>query len=175
MLDEKWVGAEADLTMALRLCDGRAARNRAAILSYLVPVHILRGSMPRDDMLARHGLQYFAPVVAALKEGDPARLEAALDAEQIRFMRVRARDSLHGADACPGASARWSSCVCVVQRGIYLAMQKLHVLAMRMLLKRALQCQREAGLHETQLSLDAFTAVCGSLGMSVDVDEARPL
>ena len=89
MLDEKWVGAEADLTLALRLCDARSARNRAAILSYLVPVHILRGSMPRADVLERHGLAYFAPVVAALKEGDPARLEAALDAEQILFMRVR--------------------------------------------------------------------------------------
>ena len=62
-----------------------------------------------------------------------------------------------------------------VQRGIYLAMGKLHVLCFRTLLKRVHECQLEAGGHATQLRLDAVTACCTSLGMDVDEVEVRSL
>ena len=38
--------------------------------------------------MQKYNLQYFAPVVDALKVGHPVELEAALDAERVRFMRV---------------------------------------------------------------------------------------
>ena len=71
-----------------------SARSACKILSYLVPVQNLRGVMPKDEMLRKYGLEYFAPIVAALKKGDPVELEAALDAEQTRFVRVRCRHCL---------------------------------------------------------------------------------
>jgi hypothetical protein len=90
VLDEKWTAAEADLSMAFKLCDPKHTRNAGAILSYLVPVQILRGHLPRQEMLKRYGLLYFKPIIEALKVGNPVQLQAALDKEQRRFMRVRA-------------------------------------------------------------------------------------
>ena len=49
----------------------------------------LRGVMPKDEMLREYGLEYFAPIVAALKKGNFLELEAALDAEQTHCVRVR--------------------------------------------------------------------------------------
>jgi hypothetical protein len=89
VLDEKWKAAEANLTMAFHLCHPQHNKNAGTILSYLVPVQILSGKMPTMAMLQRYDLMYFAPIVEALKTGNPVALEAALDAEQIRFMRVR--------------------------------------------------------------------------------------
>lgn len=54
-----------------------------------------------------------------------------------------------------------------------MAMDKLHVICMRMLLKRVIQCQRELGMHETHVSMEAFTSICNSLGMTIDLDEVR--
>ena len=89
LLEERWAAAEANLALAFAICDPRHQRNLGKILSYLVPVQILRGAMPRREMLRKYGLAYFEPIVAALKKGDPVELEAALDAEQTRFIRVR--------------------------------------------------------------------------------------
>ena len=60
-----------------------------------------------------------------------------------------------------------------MQRCIYLAMGKLHVLCFRTLLKRVHQCQLELGGHATQLRLDAVTDCCARLGMAVDAVEVR--
>jgi hypothetical protein len=89
VLDGQWVAAEGDLSRAFQLCDKSHMRNTGTILSYLVPVRILRGVMPTDAMLEKYNLGYFSAVVAALKKGDPAEVEAALDAERVRFMRAR--------------------------------------------------------------------------------------
>jgi hypothetical protein len=89
VLDEKWTAAEADLSIAFKLCDPNHTRNAGAILSYLLPVQILRGRLPRKEMLQRYGLMYFEPIIEALKVGNPVQLQAALDKEQIWFMRVR--------------------------------------------------------------------------------------
>jgi hypothetical protein len=65
---------------------------------------------------------------------------------------------------------KWSADV-HLQRGIYLAMEKEHVLCFRTLLKRVLQCQHELGMPQTQMRLELVTKICCSIGMSVDIDE----
>ena len=55
--------AAADLSYALAHCPRRAAANRARCLHYLVPVKMLLGELPRQDMLARFGLELYAPIV----------------------------------------------------------------------------------------------------------------
>jgi hypothetical protein len=51
VLDEKWSSAEAHLEQAFADCDKAHAKNCGAILSYLVPVRILRGQMPSAAMM----------------------------------------------------------------------------------------------------------------------------
>lgn len=44
-----------------------AARNKARILLLLVPVRMLLGQLPADDMLQRYGLAEYAAVKSALQ------------------------------------------------------------------------------------------------------------
>ena len=55
--------AAADLSYALAHCPRAAAANRARCLHYLVPVKMLLGELPRQDMVQRFGLELYAPIV----------------------------------------------------------------------------------------------------------------
>jgi hypothetical protein len=89
VLGEKWAAADKSLQEALRLCHPSHAKNRAAILFYLVPVRLLRGVLPSAALLATPTLEVFAPFVAALRAGDVAAFERALAEHQVVLMRVR--------------------------------------------------------------------------------------
>lgn len=89
VLNGQWEQAEASLTHAFDLCDRNHHHNCSTILSYLVPIQMLRGLLPRQAALDTYGLQYYAPAVAALRAGDTVALRAALDAERLRYIRVR--------------------------------------------------------------------------------------
>ena len=49
----------------------------------------LRGALPQPGVLQKFNLEYYEPVVAALRAGDTVALRCALDAERVRFIRVR--------------------------------------------------------------------------------------
>lgn len=57
--------AAADLAYAFEHCPRGAAGNAARCVYYLVPVKMLLGELPQPAMLARYGLQHYAPIVQA--------------------------------------------------------------------------------------------------------------
>jgi hypothetical protein len=87
-MDEQRGEAAKELQKALRLCHPQSHRNRRVILSYLVPVRMLEGVLPRRAALQRYALQYLEPIVDAVKAGNVVQLTAALAQEEGRFMRV---------------------------------------------------------------------------------------
>jgi len=89
VMEERWTEAQASLTAAFRSCAASSPKNKAVILSYLVPVKMLLGTMPRPEALRRHKLAYFEPIVAAVRTGDPVALRAALADNQYRFIQVK--------------------------------------------------------------------------------------
>lgn len=88
VMDDQLQDAQKQLGLALRLLPRGSSKNRTAILSYLVPVAMLQGRMPRSSMLKENGLAYFLPLVEALKAGNPVAVEDALLQEERRYMRV---------------------------------------------------------------------------------------
>ena len=88
VLNESWDAAAKALQRALSLNHPEHARNRAAILLYLVPIHLLRGELPSEAVLGTPGLELYKPFVAALRAGDVAAFEAALAAGQVLLMKV---------------------------------------------------------------------------------------
>lgn len=89
VMDDQLQDAQRELGRALMLLPRGPSKNRTAVLSYLVPVEMLQGRMPRSEMLQKNGLGYFLPLVSALKAGNPVAVEDALAQEQMRYMRVR--------------------------------------------------------------------------------------
>lgn len=91
-MDEGWAEAQESLTDAFRLCHASSRKNKRAILSYLIPVRMLLGVMPREEMLRVYNLTHFSPIVRAVRTGDPVALRMALEANQYRFIQVRRSD-----------------------------------------------------------------------------------
>jgi hypothetical protein len=88
-MDDQLQDAQRELELALSLLPRGRSKNRTAILSYLVPVAMMQGRMPRSTLLKQNGLSYFLPLVEALKAGNPVAVEDALVQEEKRYMRVR--------------------------------------------------------------------------------------
>lgn len=120
VMDEQLDEARASLEASLRLLPVGADKQRRAVLTYLVPVHMLHGHMPREDALHHLGLGYYAPIVAAIKQGHPGRLTDAIAAEERRFMRVRTQANIGPAiTRSLWRAAAWhlSCCHCVCWSG----------------------------------------------------------
>eukprot|EP00892_Ulva_mutabilis_P003128 jgi/Ulvmu1/12816/UM097_0045.1 len=146
-MDEKLPQARSALETALRLLPAGAAAHRRSVLAYLVPVRMLQGTLPRLDALQRAGLEYYVPIVSAIRQGDPGQLHDALAAEERRFMHA----------------------------GTYVVLQRLHVLGHRMMLRRMLECQVEDGGSATQISLRTVQAVLQRCGQEYTIEEVECL
>jgi hypothetical protein len=75
--------------------------NKRRILQFLVPVKLMLGHMPRPAMLTRYGLQPFAQLATALRQGSVRAFNNALAEHQELF----------------------------IAKGIYLLLEKLKILA----------------------------------------------
>lgn len=91
-LEENYAKAEEYLTLAWQLCSRKAAKNRQLILTYLIPCHLLTANqLPTPATLAQYPRleQLFAPLVKAIKQGDLAGFDLALDAGEPEFVKRR--------------------------------------------------------------------------------------
>ncbi|KAJ7789153.1 hypothetical protein B0H14DRAFT_3503338 [Mycena olivaceomarginata] len=66
--------AEQELTLAFYHCRIAAHENQARILTYLIPLRILRGHLPSGELMHRFPIlaDIFAPFVVAIRTGDIA-------------------------------------------------------------------------------------------------------
>lgn len=100
--------AQTALRFAFAHLPARYAANKRLVLTYLVPVELLLGRLPRAALLVKYQLQPLAALVAAFRVGDLRAFAHALRTHE-----------------------RW-----LIARGIYLILEQLRPLVFRNLLKR---------------------------------------
>ncbi|KAJ7827682.1 hypothetical protein B0H14DRAFT_3466939 [Mycena olivaceomarginata] len=66
------------------------AANQMRILAYLIPLRILRGHLPSDELMHRFPIlaDIFAPFVAAIRTGDIAGFDRALEQREARLIEL---------------------------------------------------------------------------------------
>mmetsp|Transcript_10219 Transcript_10219/g.33735 ORF Transcript_10219/g.33735 Transcript_10219/m.33735 type:complete len:237 (-) Transcript_10219:344-1054(-) len=116
MFEDQYAPAEAHLAYAFARCDRRSPRNKRAILEFLLPVRLRRGSFPDAALLRKYGLATLAPLVDAVRRGDLRAFHAALDANRRAF----------------------------VERGTFLLLEKVEVLVYRNLVKKVFLLEGKA-------------------------------
>lgn len=108
MFDSDYKSADEHLTYAFEHCHKQSTKNKRLILTYLVPVKMLLGYMPKQSLLEKYNLMEFWELVEAVKQGHLQKLETVMSKHEIFFI---------------GA-------------GIYLIVEKLKLLAYRNLFKK---------------------------------------
>ncbi|EGT52063.1 hypothetical protein CAEBREN_31878 [Caenorhabditis brenneri] len=103
--------AEKSLLYAFRNCPAESMSNKRKILIYLIPVKMFLGHMPTASLLHQYKLDEFQEVVAAVKDGNLALLDATLIRNEAFF----------------------------IQCGIFLMLEKLRMITFRTLFKKVSQ------------------------------------
>ncbi|KAF7322058.1 PCI domain-containing protein [Mycena kentingensis (nom. inval.)] len=116
-LNEDFVKAEKELTLAFYNCLTAAPKNQTRILAYLVPLRILRGHLPSEDLLARFPAlaNLFVPFISAIRAGDLAAFDDALAARETKLIELNLLLTLEKAREL---------CLRVVFRRVWLAHEK---------------------------------------------------
>ncbi|VDM53321.1 unnamed protein product [Angiostrongylus costaricensis] len=107
MFDADLPLAEKSLSYAFRNCPSECLSNKRLVLIYLIPVKMFLGHMPTAQLLHKYQLDEFHDVVDAVKEGNLAKLDQALEANEHFF----------------------------IQCGIFLMLEKLRAITFRTLFK----------------------------------------
>ncbi|KAG8533890.1 uncharacterized protein KY384_001631 [Bacidia gigantensis] len=157
-LSEDYTAAEENLLAALALCHHSARRNKALILTYLIPTRLLTNrSLPTARLLRTYpeleGL--FVPLIGAIKLGSLADFDRALSAGERAF----------------------------VKRRVYLTLERGRDLCLRNLLRQVyLQAGEDAeGKKRTRIRVDEFGAAVkfsegfGGAGADVQMRDALGL
>ncbi|XP_012137754.1 PCI domain-containing protein 2 isoform X3 [Megachile rotundata] len=108
MFDSDYKAADEYLTYAFEHCHKQSKKNKRLILTYLVPVKMLLGYMPKHSLLEKYNLMEFGELMEAVKKGDLCNLEKVMEKHEAFFI---------------GA-------------GIYLIVEKLKIIAYRNLFKK---------------------------------------
>lgn len=108
MFDSDYKAADEHLTYAFEHCHKQSSKNKRLILTYLVPVKMLLGYMPKHNVLAKYNLLEFSELMETVKKGDLKNLEKVMAKHESFFI---------------GA-------------GIYLIVEKLKIIAYRNLFKK---------------------------------------
>ncbi|XP_043795736.1 PCI domain-containing protein 2 isoform X1 [Apis laboriosa] len=108
MFDSDYKAADEYLTYAFEHCHKQCSKNKRLILTYLVPVKMLLGYMPKHNLLKKYNLMEFGELMEAVKKGDLCNLEKVMEKHESFFI---------------GA-------------GIYLIVEKLKIIAYRNLFKK---------------------------------------
>ena len=149
IFEENYTLAEAALHDALVHCHAAHTANKRRILTFLIPVSLLRGKYPRVELLQKYDLQpIFQPLVAAIKQGDLARFMAELNDRAEIY----------------------------IQKGIYLLLEKLKIIVYRNLLRLVyyhvhLQQTNLSDKLRVQLSLPVILSAIRGMGVAMSMDE----
>lgn len=87
-LNEDYAKSEQELTFAFYNCHLEARNNQERILTYLIPLRILRGHLPTTDLLKRFPVldELYSPFISAIRKGDIQSFDAALDKSERRLV-----------------------------------------------------------------------------------------
>lgn len=87
MFDSDFKPAEEYLSFSFTHCHRSCQRNKRLILIYLLPVKMLLGHMPTNQLLRKYDLMQFADVTKAVSEGNLLLLNEALVKHETFFIR----------------------------------------------------------------------------------------
>ncbi|KAJ8698622.1 COP9 signalosome (CSN) subunit [Pleurotus ostreatus] len=89
-LNEGYEKAEEELTLAFYHCDISAQTNQERILTYLLPLRILKGHLPTDELLQRFPVlrELFTPFILAIRAGDITSFDSALEKWEHRLLEL---------------------------------------------------------------------------------------
>lgn len=102
------LSADEYLTYAFEHCHRQSIKNKRLILTYLVPVKMLLGHMPKKFVLEKYNLLQFWELMEAVKKGNLRSLEEVMNKHESFF----------------------------IEAGIYLIVEKLKIIAYRNLFKK---------------------------------------
>ncbi|KDQ21104.1 hypothetical protein BOTBODRAFT_27100 [Botryobasidium botryosum FD-172 SS1] len=87
-LNEEYKRSEEDLTFAFYNCYRDAVRNQELILTYLIPLRLLRGQLPSEALFKRYPrlAELYTPFVEALRKSDIKAYDAALAWAEPRLL-----------------------------------------------------------------------------------------
>ncbi|OBZ70495.1 Protein CSN12 [Grifola frondosa] len=144
-LNEDFAKAEQELTLAFYNCYTGAHSNQERILTYLIPLRIIRGHLPSRELLARFPVldELYSPFIAAIRTGDIRTYDACLD----RFERR------------------------LVDLNLWLTLDQARELCIRGLFRRVWIASAKA----TRIPLAMFHSALLIAGMDVSIDEAECL
>ncbi|XP_046428242.1 PCI domain-containing protein 2 [Neodiprion virginianus] len=108
IFDSDYTAADEYLTYAFVRCHKESTKNKRLILTYLVPVKMLLGYMPKKSLLEKYNLLEFWELVEAVKRGNLRSLEEVMNKHEIFF----------------------------ISAGIYLIVEKLKLITYRNLFKK---------------------------------------
>lgn len=108
MFDSDYKAAEGYLTFAFERCHKTSKKNKRMILIYLLPVKMLLGKMPKQEVLQKYDLLQFAEVAKGVSTGNLLKLNEALQRNETFFIKC----------------------------GIYLILEKLKIITYRNLFKK---------------------------------------
>ncbi|KAJ7194545.1 hypothetical protein GGX14DRAFT_700889 [Mycena pura] len=144
-LNEEFAKAEQELTLAFYNCHIEAHDNQTRILAYLIPLRILRGHLPTDELLRRFPLlaDLFVPFIAAIRAGDLAAFDRALAQREARLIDLN----------------------------LLLTLEKARELCLRGLFRRVWITSAKA----TRVPVSMFHCALRISGLSVEAEEAECL
>lgn len=108
MFDSDYKAADEYLTYAFEHCHKQSVKNKRLILTYLVPVKMLLGYMPKQKLLEKYSLMEFWELMEAVRNGDLRNLEKVMEKHETFYIAA----------------------------GIYLIVEKLKMIAYRNLFKK---------------------------------------
>ncbi|KAL9964530.1 hypothetical protein ACROYT_G028185 [Oculina patagonica] len=108
MFDSDFKAADEYLSFAFQHCNVSSSKNKRAILVYLIPVKMLLGYIPKEEVLYKYNLTQFVDIVRSVRMGNLALLNKTLEEQQAFF----------------------------IQCGVYLILEKLKIITYRNLFKK---------------------------------------
>ncbi|KAF8632316.1 hypothetical protein AX15_001939 [Amanita polypyramis BW_CC] len=89
-LNEDYANAEGGLTLAFYHCHTGSYSNQTRILTYLIPLRILKGHLPSEELLNRFPIlrNIFTPFISAIRKGDLAAFDKALESNERRLVEL---------------------------------------------------------------------------------------
>ncbi|KIM21018.1 hypothetical protein M408DRAFT_29880 [Serendipita vermifera MAFF 305830] len=90
LLDENYIKAEAELTFACENCHWSSPRNQERILTFLIPLRMMKGSFPAASVLARFPAleDLYGRFISNIKQGNVVGFDQALVDLEARLVQL---------------------------------------------------------------------------------------
>jgi hypothetical protein len=143
LFDGKYAEAEAELAACFEACPSQH-RNRRVALMFLIPAKLMRGKIPRAEMMGRYRLPEYEGISEAVRSGNLALFNASFAKSELLFRR----------------------------RGLYLLLERLKWLVYRTLFKKTYAIVHAQGAPSV-CSLAALQCALRACQVELEIDEVE--